>query len=204
MYVGFILLFVCIAGDLELFKKAVACVLHDDGFKIGTEKAGQAFVVADRLSRWIVNNKNDAGRFACSLIDDVRKCCTYPRPLICHTLKEKMWEKYYQLCSSEQFRDSWILFIQESIGLKATPTFYQHVTKFILEEILKVQFPVVSSLEHNPETAAVTMLDFQERNALRYCGGYLLRSLKAKIMKSSHPLKESILLCLADLLEAAG
>ena len=47
-------------------------------------------------------------------------------------------------------------------------------------------------------------LDFEERNALYYCGGYLIRSVKFKISKSSHPLKSSLLECLKDVLDAGA
>ena len=69
----------------------------------------------------------------------------------------------------------------------------------ILEKVIQSQFPVDS--DHEQSTSATPPLDFEEANALRYCGGYLLHSLKKKISRSAHPLKEKMLLCIHDLLE---
>jgi hypothetical protein len=44
-------------------------------------------------------------------------------------------------------------------------------------------------------------LDFEDMNALRYCAGYLLRSVKSKIDSSAHPLKVKLLLCIEDMIE---
>ena len=76
-------------------------------------------------------NEEAATTFAASLVKSIRECCSHPRPVLCHTLKERMWEKYYKLCSSEGFRSSWKSFLQNSIGLGGSPIFFQFVTKAI-------------------------------------------------------------------------
>ena len=105
---------------------------------------------------------------------------------------ERMWEKYYKLSSSQEFKASW-----NEFRFNGSPIF-QFVTKAILEMIIKMQFPVAPP---GGETTSASALDFSEAKALRYCGGYILRSLKSKITKSKNPLKNSLLLCLDDLLE---
>ncbi len=157
--------------------------------------------MADRLLKWMVTNELTATAFATSIVKDIRDCCSHPKSMVCHTFKEQMWEKFYKLSSSERFRMSWTEFLQTSIGFNACPIFYQFITKTILEGIIKTQFPVISSPSHCV-VSLKTQLDFEECNALRYCGGYLLRSLKKKISKSAHPLKSSLLLSLEDLFEA--
>ena len=64
-----------------------------------------------------------------------------------------------------------------------------------MEDTIKTQLPMESQAsEKSPsERQSAMSLDFEEANALRYCGGYLLRSLKKKINKSAHPLKEALL-----------
>ncbi len=200
-FISIVFIFVStVSADFELFKKAVGSVLDDKGFEIATQKAERAVLTAERLLKWVECNKVEGAAFASTLVTSIRMCCSHSRAVLCHTLKEKMWEKYYKLCSSEDFRTSWTQFIQSSIGFLGNPIYYQFVTKAILEEIIKIQFPVIHS--YSPNATEQVSLDFQERNALRYVGGYLLRSLKTKISKSANPLKESILLCLEDLFEA--
>ena len=51
------------------------------------------------------------------------------------------------------------------------------------------------------ENAQRARLTAEESNALCYCGGYLIRSLRKKISKSAHPLKDALVLCLEGLVE---
>lgn len=88
------------------------------------------------------------------------------------------------------------MFIQTSVGLEGNSIFYQYVTRAILEQLIKIQF--TTELPSQPYT---TSLDFEESNALRYCGGYLIQSLKKKVEKFARPLKDALLLCLDDLIE---
>ena len=69
-----------------------------------------------------------------------------------------------------------------------------------MEQIIKIQFPVMST----PVTMEVTKLDYEESNALRYCAGYILRSVRKKIDKSAHdhPMKKALQLCVQDLYES--
>ena len=46
----------------------------------------------------------------------------------------------------------------------------------------------------------VAKIDYEESNALHYCAGYILRSVKA----SAHPMKKELLLRVEDLLEGLG
>lgn len=108
-----------------------------------------------------------------------------------------MWEKYYKMCSDKEFRSTWNKLLENSIGFQSCPIFYQFVTKVLLEDVIKRQFPIDSTSQVTSHS-----LDFQESNALRYCAGYLLRSLKNKINRSAHPLKQKLLLCVKDLCES--
>ena len=176
---------------------AVRLVTLDKGFDIGSEIAQKARLTAERLVFFSESNEVDVNDFARWLLKQVRSCCTHPRAVSCHTFKERMWEKFYKLCSGKEFRAKWMGFIQNTIGFKGNPIFFQFVTRSILEDIIKTQLPT----ELTKQTKVTTSLDFEEYNALRYCGGYLIRSLKKKIKKSARPLKDSLLLCLNDLIE---
>ena len=64
------------------------------------------------------------------------------------------------------------------------------------EELLKFNFPVQS-----PRTKTVLPIDYMETNAIRYVADYVFRSVKKKCMKSTHPLKDAIILYLSDIEE---
>jgi hypothetical protein len=186
-----------VLGDLSVLTRAIESVLSDEGFSIASEKAQRACLTADRLLKWIQQNEDTAVVFASKLIRKVEECCTHPRPLTFHKLKEHMCEKSHKLCCSDEFRADWASFIQTSIGFPGSAIFYQFVTKAILDEVIKKQLPVVSS----PVTVEASTLDFEECNALRYCAGYILLSVRKIVDKSSHPLKMALQLCVQDLFE---
>ncbi len=184
-----------------MFINAVRLVTVDKGFQIATERAQKALLTADRLLQAIEVDDRDqkATRdFASVLLKRVRSCCSHPRAVTCHTFKEKMWEKFYKLCADEDFHTQWKLFIQASIGFNGTPIFYQFVTRAIFEEIIKIQLPTQTDCR---STHSSTPLDLKESNALRYCGGYIVRSLKKKIKKSACLFKDELLHCLQELTE---
>ena len=183
-----------------MFIKAVRSVTLDNGFDLATEKAQRARLTAHRLLKYCEANEKVTGEFAKKLLNFVRACCSHPRPVTCHTFKERMWEKFYKLCAKEEFNTMWKTFIQSSIGFNGSPIFYQFVTRAILEEQVKIQFPTEVPLQPGA-SYTVTSLDFEDSSALRYCGGYIIRSLKKKIGKSAHPLRDALLLCLNDLIE---
>jgi hypothetical protein len=181
-----------------MLTRAIESVLTDEGFTIGSERAQKACLTADRLLRWIQQNEGIAVVFARKLIMKVQECCTHPNALTFHKFKERMCENNYKLCSSDEFRADWVSFIQTSIGFPGDAIFYQFVTKAIMDEVIKNQLPVVSS----PVTVEASNLDFEECNALRYCAGYILLSVKKIVDKSSHPLKMALQLCVQDLFES--
>ena len=71
--------------------------------------------------------------------------------------------------------------------------FYQFITDFLMRELIKdkflLQFP---GTEHG-----MRPLDYDEKNALRYTAGYVIRAVKKKQLKSAHPL----VFCIEEMLE---
>ena len=123
--------------------------------------------------------------------------CTHKRAVKCHTLKERMWENYHKLCSSEKFRKQWVSFVQDLTGFNPRPIFYMFVTDTIMKLVIKKIFPVTDDESRN----TVSSLEYHECNAIRYTAGYVLRSLYKKVSRSANPLKSSLLQCLKDMSE---
>ena len=67
----------------------------------------------------------------------------------------------------------------------------------MMGQMIKQKFAFV----HPAEMINDSPLDYEESNALRYTAGYVVKSLQKKIRKSAHPLKESISLCLTEMVE---
>ncbi len=111
-----------------------------------------------------------------------------------------MWEKFYNLSSQDDFRKQWCDFIEAKSGCNSSPVFYMFITKTIFEQIIKFQFPIVS---RGLSSRGVTQpsLDYYEKNALRYCGGYIVQSLVKQVRSSSLVNKNDLVCCLQDLVE---
>lgn len=102
--------------------------------------------------------------------------------------------------TSSNFTKGWEDFITRSVGVPtASPIFYQHVTDIVFNVLVKIQFSCDTAQQDSPATAISDM----EESTLRYVAGYVLRQLKRTVEKSSNPLKESILFCLAEMADDA-
>ena len=177
-----------------MFKMAVSSIIKDEGFALKSEKAQRSILLSERLLEWMEHNKEEADVFAKSLVHELQECVK-PQGATCHKQRENMWGKYFKLCSTEKFRKSWAVHLQSSIGSSACPIFYQYVTCKIMEELIRNRFVV-------PELATrvqVASLGYEERNALRYTAGYVIRSLTKKVERSSHPHKKELIFCLKEI-----
>ena len=176
-------------------------VLKDDGFQLPTPLAKRAVRTAEMLLEWLSDTANElpSTAFASSFVDSLNTCF---QPFTVKTVRsgrEKMWENYYKLRSSDNFKTKWTTFLNDSVGSVACPIFYQYVTDCIMEVLIKQYFPVDTTSE--PDVASLT---YEEANALRYTAGYVIRALRKKIEGSAHPLLEELVLCLVDMEEKEG
>ena len=97
------------------------------------------------------------------------------------------------------FKQTWHDLLAVSSSQKPSPIFYQYVTDSMFKDIVKQELPipaqqVASSLDD-------LSLSSEEINTLRYVAGYVPRAVKKNLLKSRHPLKKALLLCLYDLLD---
>ena len=160
--------------------------------------AAKARQCAEKLLQWMPENKPKAVTFAVTLVKSLKGCyCSRSKSV--QTKREKMWEKYYQLRSSDDFCLSWSNFIRESIKEEACPIFYQFVTDAVFEEVVIHHF----AIEDTADKEITSYFTYEELNALRYTAGYVIKSVLQKIgkSKSGQHLKEEMILCLTDLKE---
>ena len=74
-----------------------------------------------------------------------------------------------------------------------TPTLFQYITNKVFNHLITVNYPKPT------ESSTVQQLDYKERNALRYVAGYVTTTIYRRLKDSKHPLKDELLLCLAEL-----
>lgn len=111
-----------------------------------------------------------------------------------------MWGAFHRERCSEEYNRLWIEFLMESIDCRDPhPIFYQHVTDLLFEEMIKEEYQVADT---STDTIRKEALTYEERNVLRYVGGYVLRALRKKLERSGQPRKKELLLCLTELNES--
>lgn len=191
-------LYPCYAlGCQELLQNAVSLILSDEGFSLPTKPATDACMCAQKFLKWMSSNKQASSTFAKSIIKSLLLC--FPERRSARMTREKMWQNYYQLRSSDDFVESWSEELK-MIECSACPIFFQFVTDKLMEFLITEHFPLGLQVQ----CASVDSLDYEEVCALRYTAGYVIHSLQKKANKLAHPLKKEILLCLLELAENNG
>lgn len=127
---------------------------------------------------WLITNLNDVVNQACSNSTGGLN-------------REKLWTAYYQLQISSVFLEKWKAFL-ESINAPTEAIFFQHCTRVLFDHLLKDKYPVQHEDQH---TDSDCLLTFEEENAVRYVGGYVVAALK------KHEADEELLLALNQLIE---
>ena len=117
------------------------------------------------------------------------------------TRKERTWGLFFTLRSSPSFEAMWKEFLV-GCGTDASVTVYQHVTDIIFKDLLSKQFPTADTREMVANTH--TQLDYNEKNALRYVGGYVTRVLYQRLKKSKHEKKHELCTCLSEMNDVDG
>ncbi len=172
---------------------AVVELLQDEGFKLPTLPAATAVKCANAFLQWMSINPGLAVMFENNLVGQLKRCFRTYRSV--QVGREKMWESFYKLTSSDSFRDMWKRLLIPN-NIEPTPIFYQYVTDSIMNTIIKEKFPVKPATDKE-----IKSLDYEELNAVRYVAGYVIRALTKKLLRSAHPLKEEIVDCLDEMIE---
>ena len=187
--------------SLDMMKKAIESVTTSPDFDIPSDKAQKAVMCAYKLLEWANKNEASSTEFAVALTSQLESCINSSQRKELHKTREVMWEIYFKLCSSDEFRDAWGTLIGGMIGLQASPIFYQHVTSIIFEELVKDHFSIP---QNSGDSETPKSLSYEECNALRYSIGYVLRALINKLTKSSHIHKKELIVCLRELIVESG
>ena len=106
--------------------------------------------------------------------------------------REQMWSNYHKLICSSSFRDKWVAVLGQPCS-----TLSQYLSRRMLDQLVLLLFPLPSK-EDGPTTLQPELTSAEE-NALRYAAGYVIHSIKNKVKKGKHPLREALLYGLSDM-----
>ena len=170
-----------------MMRAALRSLLKDPGFRVSTT-GKEAQLTASQLLESL-DNCGITTRTAIEEIISHLACCVSNR--------QQMWGLFHKARTSPSFTAAWDRLLCETLGMQqASPIFYQYVTDVLFKEQVKQQYPLSESAT---KSSSLPLLDFQERNAIRYAAGYVVRHLCERLERGSHPLKEELVLCLADM-----
>lgn len=112
---------------------------------------------------WRTDNRQAWIDFADGLLYSLSGCFQQPgsRTTRVQVQRERMWEPYHKLRSSQSYKDYWAKFLHNSINHDACPIFYQFVGDAIMEMLIKQRFPL-KTVQEDLKVA----LDYEEKTLL--------------------------------------
>ena len=108
-----------------------------------------------------------------------------------------MWTTYHQVRTSDSYSKEWNTFLLLS-GSETSPIFVQYVSHFIFKQLIVTQNPVQEEAQSKDSNEGLT---YEELNAVRYAAEWVARALQKKLLRSSHPRRGDLQLCLKDILD---
>jgi len=164
---------------IALLQKVVLNILDDEGFTLPTDECKRSLELANSLAELCRQASSSCCSHAKWLVDKLDKLILNTRKRGSTLIsKEKLWNTYHKLRTSTAFEQTWEKFLDKH-KLTSEPLLYQHITDKAFELLIRKNVPSESSgrCEQSEEQEK---LSFDEENALRYVGGFVIRQLLEK------------------------
>lgn len=182
-----------LSTDNSVLLKAFQSILSDPDFDIPSQPAIAARISASCALSWCESHQKETSEFLTALQGQLKTCLVSTATKL-STRKERMWELFFKLRSSSKFIELWKEFLVRC-GTDSKPAVYQHITDIIFKDIVSKHFAVTVQTEGSVQV----QLDYNERNALRYVGGYVTRVLHTRLKKSKDVKKRELCACLTEM-----
>ncbi|SMN02019.1 hypothetical protein SPONN_347 [uncultured Candidatus Thioglobus sp.] len=170
-------------------QECIKAVLHDEGFHLPSDEATASLKSATSLCEWLQCSQNKAtgevfNHKITAALKDCIKVATHTGKKGVALNKQCLWSTYQGLISSSNFRAYWDQLFKEA-KLCSNALVYQFATQRLMDYLIVKAFPIpqVSSSSSVPE------LTYIEENGLRYVCGYIVKTVKHKVSKSSSSMK---------------
>ena len=155
-------------------------LVGDEGLQLATEGNRRCLSMANTLLQLLLSNHSpDQNKLLSDFSSWLVTCMAkVVQDASASSLnREKMWTNFHCLRSSKEFCDMWEKLLR-SLQMPICPIFYQHVTANVMEHVIKLKLPVAQS---SASSQSVTSLTYEEENAIRYVGGYVVKSVRAML-----------------------
>ena len=161
--------------ELRMLRGALANVLADESYTIPTEEAKCCLLVAQKLVSVLGRPSTKCTEFLSWLVGELKKIIKNSTKRDGLINAEKLWSMYHECTSLSAFRLKWEEFLtmaQQSLE----PLLYQHVTDVMFEVAVK-EFVAPEEVTNEPADYCEAFT-FEEENAVRYVGGFVIHSLQ--------------------------
>ena len=176
-------------------------ILKDNSFLLQSDCAKRVLVTAKTIFKWIKLHQSEAEKFEETIVASLNTCLHQPQVKSTKINRERMWCAYHKLRTSDTYIAEWKRFVKGTMdGINDTSMmFCQCATDYIFKELIKLHHPL--NERKDDASNSQSPLTYMETNAVRYAAGYIPRSLNKTLLKSSHPLKKDLILCLCELID---
>lgn len=166
------------ASAIKMFEEVVLSITDDDGFTLPTQQSKLCLEMARSLLELCRHGSPSSQAHANWLVNQLNTVICKAKKRGSELLnEERLWSTYHQLSISSSFQQVWERFLPAE-QLPNEPLLYQYITDQVLELLLKSKLAITD--ESTPLEHSENHLTFEEQNAVRYIGGYVIRSLHQK------------------------
>ena len=166
-----------VSMPVRMVRGVLAGVLSDESFAIQTDEVRTCVRITRELAKCFHQPSVESEKFASWLINALDGVIEKSKKRTGMINQDKLWSKYHELTISEIFNVTWKQFLGQC-ELDQEPMLYQHITDELFEMCIKDEVCLTSEEDVCSEDHMATCLTFEEENAIRYVGGYVVRSLK--------------------------
>lgn len=166
-----------ISEECRIILSVIGEILSDESFSLPTEGNKLCLHMAETLVKcFSVGPSEQAVEFASWLVESLDGVIieAQKRGKPNELNKERLWRNFQKLASSDDFTLKWSSFL-EQLQLSDEPLFYQILTDEFFDQLLRKQ---LAPSANQGETEECLELTFEEENAIRYVGGYVVRKLR--------------------------
>ena len=170
-----------VSEECRLMRSVIGGILSDESFVLSTEGNKICLNMAEKLARCFSAQPSErqvvdfaswlVGRLNGVIVEAQKR--GKPNELN----KERLWRNFQKMTCSEDFTLKWCSFL-ELLQLNNEPLFYQILTDELFGQLLKKRLTQAGADQDDEDHEECDELTFEEENAIRYIGGYVVRKLR--------------------------
>ena len=164
-------------------------VPKDPGFTVSASAVEAQHAAINMLEALDDDHNTESRSIVEKLVNSLSTCTSAGR--------DRMWGLFYTTRTSPEFLSTWDKLMSLTLGKPASPIFFQYISDLLFKELVKHKYPLPATTLSKPLPA----MNYEEHNAVRYAAGYVVRRLRQRLERGSHPRKEEMVLSLVGMCE---